>query len=191
MTITDILDSKGFGDVVTGLTSSAVFLLLLYFLKPRVRISDFISSCYDNDAAQQRYYFKILNRSLFFKIYDIKVRAYSCENIPSHNGDDVIFKEIELKKTNQWVMARMNFKHLWQEFFIGDKRLNSRSDYAAQFSTYVNLSDVLKQKSYIRIEVLAKHSLTGFSIVKTKTYKHVSNIKKGSFNSGNTCKIAE
>lgn len=180
-------------DIITGITSSAIFLGLLYLLKPKVRISDFIACSNDItlNPPQKRYYFKVLNGSLFFKIYDIKVRVYGCINIPSHNGDDVVLKELELKKSNQWVIARMNYKHILQDIFLGDKRLNSRTDYAAQFSTYENLTQILNQTAYIRVEVLAKHSLTGFSIVKIKSYKHVSNIKQGSFNSGNSCKITE
>lgn len=177
------------GDIITGLTSSGMFLFLLYLLKPKIRLSDFITHTKENEIHEDLYYFKIINRSLFFKIYDIKFRVYSCENIPSHNGDDVALREIALRKSNQWVLARMNFRHLWQDTLIAERRINTRSDYAAQFSTLENLKDYLNKKRFIRVEVLARHSLTGFSIVKTKTYKHMSNIKEGSFNSGNSYRI--
>ncbi|WP_432712592.1 hypothetical protein [Pedobacter sp.] len=188
---------KIISDVVTGLISSGIFLIILSLLKPNIEISDKISFIYTRPGTgrnapnppKYRYYFKIVNNSILFRIYDIQVRAWSTETRPSQNSDDTYFKEIELVKNYQWVVNRLMPLHLFQKVFNGERRLKYRTDYAAQFNTCDNLKQMIDNGRSITIEIIAKHSLTGFTRVKYQTYKHSGDIIKGSFLSGNTCKI--
>jgi len=179
--------------LITGIAASALFLLTISRFKPKIKISDRIACTYRKKEGQnkQLYSFKLINKSWFYKAYDIQVKAFICETIPSQNGDDIAFEEIELRKTYQWVLPKLCWKHIWQNVFLKDSRLNSRTNYAAQFSTYANLKTCLSQKKYITFEIIAKHSLTGFSVVKSRSYKHINEIHPGNFLSGNTFKVEQ
>lgn len=181
--IVDFIGQKTWDDIITGLISSAIFLILISLLKPRISIADKIA------FSGGIYSFKMINKSLFFKVYDIKVRVFSFEIIPSPNGDDESFEEIKLRASDEWVIKRLYLFHVWQPFLLRGTRLKKRTDYAAQFSTLEDLHSMISARRYISIQVLAKHALTGFSVVKTKSYKHNADIVNGVFLSGNTCEI--
>lgn len=174
--------------VFTGLISSLIFLTILSFLKPRISISNEIAEK-SNNTNSSLYVFKIVNKSPFFKVYDVTLKVYAKKIVASSNGEDEEIGEVKLRMDYQRILHRFNTKHYFQEFINGKKRLKSRTDYAAQFSTFIDLSDTLTQGKYIEIEVYAKHALTGFSKIFTTKYKHPNNIVKGSFCSGNTFKI--
>lgn len=182
-------NSKTVSDIITGLWSSGIFLLILTLLKPRLKICD--NLCYRYDTIRKKHvtYFKIINKSIFFKVYDVQVRAWSTKIIPSTNGDNVSYTPININKDYQWVIYRLKVAHILQDFLMGNKRLDGRTDYAAQFSTFDNVRDLIKQGSSITIEVIAKHSLTGFTRVRIKTFKHINDLKKGEFYSGNSSKV--
>lgn len=188
-----IFSSKIFGDIITGLTSSAIFLGLLFMLKPSISISPRISSQYKtiNGQKQLVYFFKIMNKSWIFKVYDITVKAYICEKIPNSNGDDVLMKDLELRGISQWVLNRFNIRHCFQDKLRGETTLSSRSDYAVQFGCSENIKNLLSRRKYITVQVLARHSLTGFSTVKTKHYHHLSKVEDGIFLTGNSYKIVK
>lgn len=177
--------------IMSGIISSIIFLVILFCLKPCIVISDKIATKYVNIDGNDThvFVFKIINKSFLFKVYDIKVNAYVCNDVPNVNGINVTFKDIELKGANQWVLNRLNFKHLFQNILRGEKTLQSRCDYACQFFSEENLKSILKNNSYISLQVLAKHSFTGFSKVKIMKYRHPSKIIKGSFLSGNSSQI--
>lgn len=193
MSWNEMLDSKIFGDIVTGLTTSAIFLALLFMLKPSISISPKISSQYKtiNGQKQLVYFFKIMNKSWLFRVYDITVRAYICETIPNANGNDVLMRDLELKGITQWVLNRFNPRHCFQDTICGEGTLKSRSDYAVQFACGENIKNLLNHRKYITIQVLAKHSLTGFSTVETKHYHHLSKVEDGIFLTGNSFKIVK
>ncbi len=179
--------------VVPGVVASAIFLFILFMLKPKIVISDKIASHYRiiNGTKHHVYLFKIINKSLFFKVYDLKANAFVCENIQNVNGVDTKYTDITLKGVDQWVLNSLNFRHILQNFLRKDKTLQSRCDYAAQFVTFDNVATLLQNNSYISLQILAKHSLTGFSRVKIMKYQHHSKIEKGAFLSGNSCKIVQ
>ncbi|MGB3606537.1 hypothetical protein [Psychroserpens sp.] len=175
--------------IIGGVASSLVFLIALSRLKPKIRISDKISV--ENIQGERHYVIKVINKSLFFKVYDMKVRVYSIINVPSENNTDFHCDDIELRKDYIWFLNRLNWRHIFQNIIHGTKRLKKRTDYAAQFLTKENLNDLVGTNKSIRFEVLAKHSLSGFSVVKTYTFRHKNDLVNGSFLSGNTSTIKE
>lgn len=185
-------ESKTLADIITGLYTSGIFLMVLTLLKPRIKICDRIAFQYirTNPADKKYHYsFKIVNKSLLFKVYDLQVRAWTSRVEPSTNADDVSQAKIELVKDNTWVVDRLYFGHLFQDFLVGDKRLEKRTNYAAQFSSYDDIKGMITGGAYITLEIIAKHSLTGFTRVMSKKYKHTGDIIKGTYYSGNSCKI--
>ena len=177
--------------VISGFIASGIFLIVLTFIKPKIVIGVKIACQYVkiNGKLERIYTFKIINKSAIFRLYDLKINGFICQTKPNVNGADVQFKSIEFKGDDQWVINRLNLKHILQNLRLGDKTLKSRTDYASQFSTSDNLKNLLNNNSFITFQVLARHSLTGFSTVKTMNYHHFSKIEDGCFLSGNTCKI--
>src|SRR5690606_5406462 len=74
-------------NIFNGLFCSALFLFVLSKIKPRLKISNSIAV---SDCGQL-FSFKIVNKSLLFKIYDIKVHLYSMKTCQSKNGEDEQF----------------------------------------------------------------------------------------------------
>lgn len=177
--------------VISGLISSVIFLSILYFLKPRIIIGDKISSQYVKIKGQDThvYNFKVINKSLFFKLYDVRVMSYICKELPNTNGVDIHRSGITLLGSGTRTLNRFNRHHYFQNLIRNESTLSTRTDYAAQFSTENNLKNALKNGSYIECQVLAKHSLTGFSKVVTRIFNHESKIIDGTFLSGNSCRI--
>lgn len=179
---------------VTGIISSAVFLFLLWNLKPKFKISDKISlqTAVLNGENVDLYFFKIINRSLFFKVYDIYVEVKICNPVKNINGSNYDFTAIEIPFNRYNSLNRFNFRHYLQDLLCGQKTLSSRSDYALRFFTKHDLISELKDhSSSIHFQVIAKHSLTGFTRVQTMKYHHVLKIEKGSFLTGNSFKIVD
>src|SRR5690554_7296408 len=91
------------GSIIAGVTSSALFLFALSRLKPKINISEKIS-IEQRDNGQKKmethFGFKVINKSWFFKVYDIKVRLYSIELIPSENNEDLDRKSTRLNSSH-------------------------------------------------------------------------------------------
>jgi hypothetical protein len=191
-TLQSVLASETMKNIIPGIYTSIIFLFMLYVLKPRIKISGKIALEYDPNAPigqTHLYSFKVVNRSPFFKVYDMQICVWVSKIEPSVNADDVSYLPIKLRKNFQWVIHRMYVGHWFQSWFFKEKRLENRTNYAAQFSTYDDVSSMISNGGYITVEVLAKHALTGFTRVRTKKYKHQNDIVLGTFYSGNCCDI--
>src|SRR5690606_37893388 len=178
--------------IFTGIISSLFFLFILSRLKPRIKICDKIALHVkkNHSTPKYTYYFKVINSSLFFRVYDLNVRVRSSTVRSSPNGDNIVFDEIELKVSKVWLVNRLKFSHLFQDIFLGTKRLKGRTDYAVQFVTNNNLTAAIRGNKCITLQLIAKHSLTGFTRVISMDFKHEEEIVKGNFLSGNTFKIS-
>ncbi|MBL4662157.1 MAG: hypothetical protein JKY22_00990 [Flavobacteriaceae bacterium] len=188
MIIQEIVEQSFFGrnieSFIAGFVTSVFFLFILSRLKPKLRICNKISI--EEREGSIHFGFKIINKSWFFKVYDLRVKLYSIELIPSENNEDLHYDELSLRKDNTWFLNRFNIYHCFQDLIFKDRRLKKRTDYAVQFFTKENLTDLVDLNKRIRFEVLAKHSLSGFSVVKVYTFRHKNDLILGSFLSGNT-----
>lgn len=174
---------------IAGFITSIMFLVALSRLKPNIKICDKISLEIREDIPH--FGFKVINKSWFFKVYDLRVRLYALRLIPSENNEDYHMDELELRKDNTWFLNRFNIRHCFQDLIFNRKRLRKRTDYAVQFFSTEKIKDLVDTNKRIRFEVLAKHSLSGFSVVKTYTFRHKNDLVNGSFLSGNTSLIKE
>jgi hypothetical protein len=73
--------------------------------------------------------------------------------------------------------------------FKFDRKLETRTDYAAQIGTTCDLESVISAGNFVMIQVMARHALSGFSKVFREDYGHLTQIVPGAFCSGNTFKI--
>lgn len=194
MSFFSTLDSTA---VLTGILSSLVasilWIVILFRVRPNLKVSPEMAIDIDPFTKDIVYVFKVVNQSPFFKIYELKCSISILQIIPSHNGEDTKKTEdrVELINDNYWVLERFNPRHISQ-WFKKDKKLKTRTNYAAQFGTKYDLKSVIndpKNRKIIRVEVFAKHPLSGFSKVKFEEYKHGSELVGGSFCSGNCFKI--
>jgi len=175
--------------IITGIVTSLMFLFALSRLKPNLKICDKISE--EIMDGVPHFGIKVINKSWFFKVYDLKVRLQSVRIIPSENNEDYHMDDIILRKNYTWFLNRFNIRHYLQDFIFNRRRLKKRTDYCVQFFTTENLTVLVDSNKSIKFEVLAKHSLSGFSVVKNYTFRHKNDLVKGSFLSGNTAFINE
>jgi len=178
--------------LIVGLSSSTIFLFLLWNLKPNFKISGIIC-CEETDyngKIKKVFLFKVINRSCFFPVYDVKAVAVVIRPIKNLNGtnDDISPLSIVFDSTS--IVPKFNFKHYFQDFFRGESWLKQRTDYAIKFFTIMDCKKILNNNDKtIEIQIITKHALAGFSKVKTMRYDHVLKIEDGSFLSGNSFKI--
>jgi len=175
--------------VLSSLAASSFFILILFRIRPHVRISPVIAKDVNPDTGDTVFVFKVINRSPFFKIYDLKCSLRIHINKSSHNnGEDRKRTDDNDKLTlindNFWVLSNFNIKHISQRF---DKELKvkTRTDYAVQVGTEYDLEKVISENKTIELQVSAKHPLSGFTKVTIEDYKHKTKIVSGSFGSGN------
>ena len=168
--------------VFSGTVSSAIFLFVLSRLKPTVRISNRIAF----DSKKNRSLIKIINKSPFYKIFDVSVSLYSIELEQTLNGENYKIDPIKMKLEYMKSVQRFNWRHYFQDVVCKENRLQSRTDYAVIFVTDGDLRSVIADHTYLRFEVYAKHTLTGFAKIFYTDYKHSGNVIDGTFLSGNT-----
>lgn len=180
--------------IVTGVVSSVIFLYLLWNLKPNFSIGDKISceKANLNGEIVDLYFFKIINRSLFFKVYDVKVLAKVCTPVKNINGSNSDHSIINIPYNTYQSVSRFNYRHYFQDFIWGESTLEGQSNYALRFFTTHNLRKILENENKsINFEVIARHSLTGFTRVQEMKFHHKTKIENGSFLTGNSFKIVK
>lgn len=172
--------------VLSSLVASCLFVLLLFRIRPNLKISGEIAKDTSVRPGETFFIIKVINRSLFYKIYDLKCSIKVYEKSPSHNAEDLTRSDLDVKFTSGdfWVLERFNIRHVSQ-WFNKSKKLKTRTDYAVQFGTKDDIERLINNKKIIRVEAFAKHPLSGFSKVVVEDYKHRSQIIEGSFCSGN------
>lgn len=163
--------------IIGGIISSFIFLyLILYYLRPRLRISQSISCVKHGD--ETFYLIKIVNTSKY-DVFDVRVDFFKVRLIPMSNN-----------KTNKRI-AQLEL----QDNFIPHMNKLSSKDMSAGYAYRVvckeNLQDILKQNEHVILEVkiIARHGLSGLSKVFIQSYRMVD-IKNGEFNWGTDTNIS-
>lgn len=156
--------------VVTGIAASYFFLN--YFLtkkKPTIVISEHISKQVVND--EHSYLIKFVNLT-DSEIFDIHIELTFFKPIGDYNGGNLQGKEINLKDN-----------------FLSYMPCNSTHDphnlHAVRIRTTDNLEEMWKDaSSFIRLSIIAKHSLSGFNKVFIKDFLNKGCITEKRFLSG-------
>jgi len=152
--------------IITGVISS--YLFLMYFLnrkRVKIEISSYISKV--TFEGQTNYFFKFINKTNS-EIFDIRIEPTFYKQVGGVGGMNIQGKDIILKD---------NFI----SYIPCKKRSDSNSLHAMRVRTTedieANWSD---SSSYIRLTVIAKHSLSGFTDIFVKDFysKDVITIRK-------------
>jgi len=160
--------------IVISITASIIFLLLLFLLRPWIKISKKIAF-YDG-----KYWIKTINRS-YFRLFDVKFQLTIKHPHGSPGGMNVKYTRLELRKDTKLTYPRRLLFERRSEFFEHAVLVAIDDDIRAKWS---NESDTLE------FIVIAKHGLSSFSKIFKVEYKHLgTDIAEGKFKYGNNMDI--
>lgn len=174
-----------YNDYVVELAGSLIFavvgLLVIYFLRPRVKISPKIA-CRKNDQGQLIYNIKVINRSYLFQLVDLHFELSMLKPISSPKGMNLAIKKIDLAAEHLWYLSRRKV--------LSDS--NSFATYAVILKVNDTDLEALWKKddgAFLDVKVIAKNNFSGITGIIKERYNHVTTIKKGQFCHGNSMDI--
>lgn len=170
-------------NIFYNLLASGMFIfLLLFFLRPKIKIAPHICKQRDvfDETNRDCYLFKVVNLS-WFSAYDVSVDLSYVRRYPVKDGINSRLFPLSLK------VDKLNFMPSFRPKWL--KRNNG--DYAFLFRTYDDLNTLLQdQQKSIFLQVTLRHGLTGLAKVFTIEYVGESDIKTGTFAHGKKFNIA-
>lgn len=167
------------GSLIIGVISglSASYLFLMYFLrnkKPLISISKHISKT--TFKGEQNYFFKFVNNTTS-EIYDVHVELTFFKPVGDKNGRNLQGTDIELKDSF--------FMYIPQ-----DKVNDIHNLHAMRIRTTDKITEQWSDNSsFIRLTIMAKHSLSGLNQVFSQDFNSIDCITDKKFGSGNDLNI--
>lgn len=165
--------------IVTSIVASTIFLFLLFFLRPKVTISEKIAK------REGKYQIKVVNNS-FWKLIDVHVELVKMIPTNTAGGKNLRIQKIQLKNNKIWYIAGKP----WNE------KKSHYGSHAVLFSVVdsdaINLLKNWNGENgeYLHFKVIAKHGLSSFAKISTCKYHNAeSDIKEGRFSFGNCTEI--
>lgn len=158
-----------------SIIASFLFLFLVLFLfKPKIRLSPFICKSNYNDGADNYYFFKMINISIF-SAYDVSIELLEVDRYPVSNGQ-MNSRYRDLTLVSNKVSSIPGYLPSW---------LRKNAPYAITFRSTENLESLLNNEyKSVMIQITLRHGLTGLVKVCSKEYSNKSDIKNGKFNYG-------
>jgi hypothetical protein len=165
--------------VISGIVASLVFTLIMYNLRPKVKISPEINRTEYRDDGIIFYGIKILNNSRFTGLLDVRAELVLMTPFNAHGGPNFHMDDIPLKSN---YLAHCN------KYSKKDKE----GAYAVIFTTPVDIDSLWKTEGqFITFNIYAKHPFSGFSkAFEQKYYTKRDCIKNGRFTFGNKFDIS-
>ncbi|MFM6948324.1 MAG: hypothetical protein ACKOWQ_04850 [Aquirufa sp.] len=164
-----------FTGVTTGVVASYFFLK--YFLstkKPDIVISDYISKQVVKEETSYLLKFVNLTDS---EIFDIHIELTFYKPIGDYNGGNLLGNDIKLKD---------NFL----SYLPNNSTNNPHNLHAVRIRTTENIEEMWDDSSsFIRLSIIAKHSLSGFNKVFKKDFINKECITEKRFLSGNDLSV--
>jgi len=147
-------------DIAISVLSSFIFIfLLLYLMRPKIKISPYI--CYTKMKPENHYYyvFKIVNRSLFYT-YDINISLVKKVPYMVNKGKKINNRIVEIETSS-------NYKnHLPKS-----KRKIGYGDHAYLIRTKYDIKkDILNKDITVKLSISSKHGLTNLTRVVTQDF---------------------
>ncbi|CAG5067968.1 hypothetical protein DYBT9623_00696 [Dyadobacter sp. CECT 9623] len=161
---------------------SFIFLVFMFTtFKPKIRIIGKIAkgplerngkATVPEGGVDEWYWFKVVNMNSFFKVHDLKFSLFIME--PHYSGGkNVMFDSIELKKSDMPFLKSLST-------LLGK---NENDEFACRIRTSVDLEELMGRDKSIRLQVVAKHQLSGLTSYFTKDF-NIDDIEEGNFVSG-------
>ncbi len=174
-------------EIVGGIILSAFGLFLIWFLRPKVKISDEICCEVDPNTGIKTYKIKVINKSYLFRLIDINFELTMLKPEQSPNGTNLRIKAIKLKSDKLWYLSR---RKLPFKFF-------NKNDYAS-YAILVNIDPIdanwltnwpNSNSIFFDFKVISKNNFSGITSISHQKYHHFSDIVNGKYLHGNTLKI--
>lgn len=180
-------------EIAGGLLLTFLGLLIVQFLRPRVKISDDICKSIENNG-DKLYKIKVINRSYFFRLIDIHFELTMLKPKSSPKGMNLSIKKVDLVSEHVWYLSKR-------------KLVTSRSNYASYaiqitvdkvevkdadgINSVQDLMDYWKSQDnvFLDFKVIAKNNFSGITSITHKKFDHYSSIKEGLFRHGNSLQI--
>ncbi len=150
--------------VAASLAASGLFLWVLVHFKPKIEISQYIADI--STDSDPRFAFKIINKTKS-TIFDVKVQALLINPVQVHGGPVNDVYELSLIKDDFFEMGPFDKK-------------DKDAHYALRFGTTDDLNSLWSQDTqYLRLNVVSRHAISGFSNVASVIFNTKGIIKKG------------
>jgi hypothetical protein len=165
-------------NILCSLFASFLFLfVVLFFFKPKIKISPFLVQGPSPRAAEGIAYFvKIVNLS-YFIAYDVRVEMHALKKLPMPDDKvNLLLSKIPLVVDNLPMIAGYR-----------SEKKSPEARHCVKFRTVTDISAVLADElTSVQVRVILRHGLTGLSNVHTQVYTHPSQVKLGNFTSGSS-----
>ena len=167
-------------EMPSRMLGSFLFLILMFItFKPKLWIVGKISKCplHDKnpDGSENReamFWFKIININSFFKCHDLRFSLFILE--PHYSGGkNIMIDSIELKRTDLPFLRSLT----------SGIRNTAHDEFACRIRTSENLEELLGRTKSLRLQVVAKHQLSGLTSYFTRDFD-IDDIEEGRFKSG-------
>jgi hypothetical protein len=156
--------------VLSSLVASALFLVVLFRLRPKIEISPEIADQSTDEGPC--FAFKFINRSRY-QAFDISVEVLFVTPSQAPGGPVNNMRDV--------VLTRSRF-HMLGEFSPKDEQAN----YAFRVRTFEDLKKSWSSTAQsLRVSVVSRHALSGFSGIKTMVFNTKGQIRKGRHRFGN------
>jgi hypothetical protein len=170
-----------------GLMLSVMGLLLIWFLRPKVKIAPKIA--HREKDGKSIYNIKVINKSYLFQLVDIKFELTMLKPKSTPKGMNLAIKKIDLASDHVWFLSRRQG---------AINRLFSKDLYAT-YAIVVTISPEFDLKKEWQVnsdngtcfdlKVIAKNNFSGITSITHEKFNHHSCIKKGEYCHGNSLDI--
>lgn len=157
--------------IISGIVSSVIIYLLVFCVKPKIKISDDIAR-YTDENDNDVYRIKIINK-FYFSVFNLNYSLHYCCKQP----DGIIhIIEIEPQKSSLRYISP-------KRCFDKDNKHAVRISYNIDEDKYP-----LDENSYLKFTIIATHSFTNTTSYKEANYNK-DNIIDGMFETGDSIKV--
>lgn len=167
------------GSIVIGILSGFVasYIFLRFYLKyqrPKIDISNYISKV--SVDGEVSYFFKFVNRTSS-EIFDVHIEPTFYKPVGDFNGRNLFGKDITLIDN-------------YAAYIPYEKKNDMHNLHAMRVRTLDNLEAFWEdESSFVRLTIMAKHSLSGLNKVFVKDYLSKDCITSKKFLSGNNLEV--
>lgn len=163
--------------IFTGVGASYMFLrIYLFNKKPKILISEHI--CKMNLLGKMNYVFKFVNNS-DVELYDVRIEAKILTPFNDVSGKNLRGEEINFVDNNIYFLPCKTAK---DDFNLHSIRIRTLDDLETRWKE-------CDGSSYVRLTIIAKHSLSGFNKVFVKDFLHPDTITQKKFQKGDDLSV--
>lgn len=168
-------------EIIGSIIFSIMGLFIIWFLRPKVRISSKIAKQVKDDGSII-YSIKVINKSYIFQLIDVNFELSMLKPVSSPKGMNLAIRKIPLKSEHIWYLSR--------------RRLRTKETNFATYALILSVEDYdlineWKQEhgAFLDVKVIAKNNFSGITGIQRERYNHYSCIKKGQFCHGSSMDI--